>query len=134
MGTFRCNPTLPALVLFSLACVAPGSAPEASTGSAQVDKIDRIKIEHVVPRPDFVGPLPTRLEWTAAAGADNYTVSVENEIEIPVFEQEGVTTTSVPWPKEARIEPGTYYWRITGMKGDRLIADSGRAAFVVHEP
>jgi hypothetical protein len=61
-------------------------------------------------------------------------VSVENEIEIPVFDQQGVTTTSVPWPKEVRIEPGTYYWRITGMKGDRLIADSGRAAFVVQEP
>ena len=114
--------------------MAPGGAPEASTGSAQVDKIDRSKIEHLVPRPDFVGPLPTRLEWTAAAGADHYTVSVENEIEIPVFDQAGVTTTSVPWPKEVRIEPGTYYWRITGMKGDRLIADSGRAAFVVHEP
>jgi hypothetical protein len=134
MGTFRCNPTLLALVVFSLACVAPGNAPEASTGSAQIDKIDRVKIEHVVPRPDFVGPLPTRLEWTAAAGVDNYTVSVENEIEIPVFDQDGVTTTSVPWPTEVRIEPGTYYWRITGMKGDRLIADSGRAAFVVHEP
>jgi hypothetical protein len=134
MGTFRCNPTLLALVVLSLACVAPGNAPEASTGSAQIDKIDRVKIEHVVPRPDFVGPLPTRLEWTAAAGVDNYTVSVENEIEIPVFDQDGVTTTSVPWPKEVRIEPGTYYWRITGMKGDRVIADSGRAAFVVHEP
>ena len=134
MATFRSKPTVLALMLFSLACVAPGGAPEASVGSAQVDKIDRIKIEHLVPRPDFVGPLPTRLEWTAAAGADHYTVSVENEIEIPVFDQAGVTTTSVPWPKEVRIEPGTYYWRITGMKGDRLIADSGRAAFVVHEP
>jgi hypothetical protein len=114
-------------VLFSLACVSPEGAPE-------VAPIQRIQIEHLVPRPDFVGPTPPRLEWTAATGADSYAVGVENEIEIPVFDQERITTTSIPWPKEIKVEPGTYYWRITGYKGDRLIADSGRAAFVVHEP
>ena len=91
-----------------------------------------MQIEHVTPRRDFVGPLPTVLEWTAADGVDSYAISVENEIEIPVFDQEGITTTSVPWPKDLRIEPGTYYWRIVGLKGDRVVADSGRAAFVVH--
>ena len=54
-------------------------------------------------------------------------------IEIPVFEQDGIPGTSTPWPKELRIEPGTYYWRVAGMKGDRVVADSGRAAFVVRE-
>ena len=36
-------------------------------------------------------------------------------------------------PKEIRIDPGTYFWRIVGIKGDKVIADSGRAAFVVME-
>ena len=43
------------------------------------------------------------------------------------------TVTSVPWPTDARVEPGTYYWRIVRLKGDRVTADSGRAAFVVLE-
>ena len=50
-----------------------------------------------------------------------------------MFEQGGLKTTSVPWPKDARVEPGTYYWRIVRLKGDRVTADSGRAAFVVLE-
>jgi hypothetical protein len=121
-------------MVLSLACVSREGAADASTPSAQSAPIERIQIQHLVPRPNFVGPLPVRLEWTAAAGVDFYEIGVENEIEIPVFDQGGITTTSVPWPKEAKVEPGTYYWRITGYKDGRLVADSGRAAFVVHEP
>jgi hypothetical protein len=131
MATFRCNPTIVLFAFLSLACVTrelPEAAPETEA------KIQRLQIEHVAPRPNFVGPVPSRLEWTAAAGADGYEIAVENEIEIPVFEQKGIQTTSVPWPKDARVEPGTYYWRITAYKAGKLIADSGRAAFVVHEP
>ena len=120
-------------VLMSLACAPRDSAPEPSAATADVAVIQKIQIEHVTPRPDYVGPLPTTLEWTAAAGVDSYAVSVENEIELPVFDQEDIKTTSVPWPKDFRIEPGTYFWRIVGLKGGRVIADSGRAAFVVME-
>ena len=133
MATFRFRPALLVMALFSLACVAPEGAPAASEPAPEVAPIQRIQIEHLVPRPDFVGPTPSMLEWTAAAGADSYVVGVENEIEIAVFDQEQIKTTSIPWPKEIKVEPGTYYWRITGYKGDRLIADSGRAAFVVRE-
>jgi hypothetical protein len=119
--------------LLSLACMSREGSPEAAASVAEEAKIQKIQIEHVTPRRDFVGKLPTVLEWTAAAGVDSYTVSVENEIEIAVFDQDGITTTSIPWPREIRIEPGTYFWRIIGMKGDRSIADSGRAAFVVRE-
>ena len=131
MATFRFNPTI-VFVLLSLACAPRESAPD-SRATVDVAPIQRIQIEHVTPRADFVGPRPARLEWTAAAGADSYAISVENDIELPVFDQNGITSTSVPWPKEIRIEPGTYFWRIVGMKGDRIIADSGRAAFVVME-
>ena len=131
MAIFRFNPTI-VLVLLSLACV-PGESTSQPPAPVEVAAIQKIQIEHVTPRRDFVGPLPTTLEWTAVDGVDSYAVSVENEIEIPVFDQEGITTTSVPWPKEVRIDSGTYYWRIVGIKGNRVIADSGRAAFVVME-
>ena len=129
MATSRFNPTI-TFVLLTLACVPRDSTPQ-STAAVEVAAIQKIQIEHVTPRRDFVGPLPTKLEWTAADGVDSYAVSVENEIELPVFDQEGIKTTSVPWPKEVRIDSGTYFWRIVGIKGGKVIADSGRAAFVV---
>ena len=129
MATSRFSPTI-LLVLLGLACAPSASAPETSA-PVEVAVIQKIQIEHVTPRRDYVGPLPTKLEWTAAEGADSYDVSVENEIELPVFDQEDIKTTSVPWPKDFRIEPGTYFWRIVGLKGGRVIADSGRASFVV---
>ena len=132
MATFRFKHTILVLA-FSLACMSREGAPEAAPAAVEEAKIQKIQIEHVTPPRDFVGKLPTVLEWTAAAGVDTYAVSVENEIEIGVFDQEGITGTSTPWPKELKIEPGTYYWRIIGLKGDRIIADSGRAAFVVRE-
>lgn len=133
MATFRCNPTVLFILVFSLACISREGAPEAAGGPLEEAKIQKIQIEHVTPRPDYVGPLPTMMEWTAA-GADTYAISVENEIEIAVFDQGGIKGTSTPWPKELKIEPGTYYWRIVGLKGDRVVADSGRAAFVVRDP
>jgi hypothetical protein len=119
-------------MLLSLACVPRESTPQPPA-PVEVAAIQKIQIEHVTPRRDFVGPLPTKLEWTAVDDVDSYAVSVENEIEIPVFDQEGIKTTSVPWPKEVRVDAGTYYWRIVGIKGNKVIADSGRAAFVVME-
>jgi hypothetical protein len=134
MGTFRFNPVV-LFVVFSLACMSRESTPAAAEEPpVEVAKIQRIQIEHLVPKPNFVGKTPTVMQWTAAEGADSYAVSVENEIEIPVFDQEEIKGTSIPWPKEARVDPGTYYWRIVGLKAGRLIADSGRAAFVVMEP
>ena len=120
------------IAMVGLACLPRESAPQPPA-PAEVAAIQKLRIEHLTPRRDFVGPLPTKLEWTAVDGADSYSIGVENEIEIPVFDQDGIKTTSVPWPKEVRLEPGTYYWRIVGMKGDKIIADSGRAAFVVME-
>ena len=119
------------VMLFSLACMSR----DGSSAAAPIEEVtlQKIEIEHVLPRRDAVGPQPTRLEWTAATGIDSYAISVENEIELQIFEQENIETTSVPWPKEIKLEPGTYFWRIVGLKGGRVIADSGRAAFVVLE-
>ena len=39
-----------------------------------------------------------------------------------------------PWPKELVLPPGTYFWRIVGLKGGHIVADSGRAAFLIREP
>jgi hypothetical protein len=131
MATFRSNPSL-LVALFCFAALACNGVSQAAAGAPAVAPIQMDTIEHVTPRRDYVGPHPTTLEWTAVAGAESYAVTVENEIELVMLEKEGLTTTSMPWPKEVHLEPGTYFWRITALKGNRILADSGRAAFVVH--
>jgi hypothetical protein len=105
----------------------------ATSAAIEEATIQKIEIEHVIPKRDAVGPPPSTFEWTAAPGVDSYAISVENEIEIELFEQVGITSTSVPWPKELKLDSGTYFWRIVGLKDGRVIADSGRAAFVILE-
>jgi hypothetical protein len=129
MATSRFSHVL-VFTALGLAC-ARDVAPAAATNAPAA--IQKVEIQHVTPRQDFVGPVPARFEWTAVAGVDSYAITVEDEIEIPVFEQDGITTTSVPWPKEVRVIPGTYFWRIAGIRAGRVVADSGRAAFVVRD-
>jgi hypothetical protein len=122
MATFRSNAGV-GLVLLSLAC---------SSHSAQ-EKIARDRIEHVVPKRDFVGPMPARFEWTAAAGVEAYVMTIENEVDVLQFNAR-LRGTSFDWPKDNNLEPGTYFWRVVGVGADgRTVADSGRAAFVVTE-
>ena len=112
--------------IVSLACSPSEEAPPADVAA-----ITRQTIDHVTPRRDFVGPAPTRLEWTAVDGADSYDISVSTEIDSRVFEHRGARGTSIPWPKEITLTPGTYFWRIVAVKDGRSVADSGRSAFVV---
>jgi hypothetical protein len=130
MATSRYRSSL-LVLLFSAAALACDGVSQAASGTPETALIQKEKIEHLIPRPDYVGAHPTKLEWTEVAGADSYAVTVENEIELVMMEKEGLTTASMPWPKEVHLEPGTYFWRVTAIKGNRILADSGRAAFVV---
>jgi hypothetical protein len=135
MATSRSKFVILLVALASLACLSRDGSSASAAPAAPIEeaRIQKIEIEHVIPKRDAVGPQPTLLEWTAAAGVDSYSIAVENEIEIQMFEQDNIKETSTPWPKGFKLDPGTYYWRIVGVKGDRIIADSGRAAFVILE-
>lgn len=128
MATFRCSGL--ALALLALAC-APHERRDAPR--PEVAAITKQQIDHVTPRRDFVGPAPTRLDWTTIDGIDTYTITVITEIDRVVFEHAGARSASIEWPKEITLEPGTYFWRVVGLRGDHVVADSGRAAFVVRE-
>jgi hypothetical protein len=91
-------------------------------------------IRHVEPRPDFVGPQPERFTWSKVEGADSYTLRIWNEADTRVVSEEGLTTTTVDFPKESDMPAGTYFWAIVGMRGAQPIAESGLAAFVVQKP
>lgn len=121
-----------ALVVTTLACTssdvqsegAPQESPPASKSDAQL-------IDHVTPRRDFTGPAPTRFEWTAAKGADEYAIGLWNESDTMLWRQAGLRETSVAVPEEVPLEPGTYFWSVVGLRDGRPIAESGLSAFVV---
>ena len=120
----------------TLACSSdvPVSAESAvPQGVAQGTAASR-DIRHLEPRPDFVGPQPERFTWSKVEGADTYTLRIWNEADTRVLSEDGLTTTTVDFPKENDMPAGTYFWAIVGMRGDQAIAESGLAAFVVRKP
>jgi len=88
-------------------------------------------IDHLVPRRDFVGPQPDRFAWTAADGADAYAIGVWNEVDRLMWREDGVAGTSIDRPRDLDLDPGTYFWQVTGLRQGRAIAQSGQSAFVV---
>ena len=91
-------------------------------------------IEHVSPARDSVGGAPKSFSWTAVKGADSYAIGVWTEFDVLWWRKDGIATNSVPWGGDRPMEPGTYFWSVTAVRGDRAIADSGMAAFVVRQP
>lgn len=126
MATFRSS-----VFLLALACLACSPREHGEGPPPEVAAITKQQIDHVTPKRDFVGPAPVRLEWTTVEGVDTYNITVVTEIDSVVFRHAGTRGNTLEWPKEITLEPGTYFWRIVGLQGERVVADSGRSAFVV---
>ena len=122
------------VIVLSLACsnplgereAAPTAAPAGAAGTAQT-------IDHLAPRRDSTGRVPSRFEWTAVEGADSYVFNLSNDIEYVVWRQVNLRQPTVPWPAGLKVEPGTYFWTVTALRDNRVVAESGRAAFVIIE-
>lgn len=129
MATFRSN----AGVALALLCLACASQTARQSAAAQPAPMTRGSIEHVVPKPDYVGAMPARFEWTAVKGVDEYQLTIENEVDMLMVEAR-TRGTSLDFPTDKKLDNGTYFWRVEGLAADgRSVADSGRAAFVVAE-
>lgn len=107
----------------------PGVAPIVESASAQAPA----EIRHLEPRPDSVGPQPARFAWTAVDGAESYTLRIWTEADVRIALESGITETFVAFPEEIRLAAGTYFWSVMAVRGDRPIAESGLAAFVVSQ-
>jgi hypothetical protein len=122
-------PGLVALIILLAGANAPDPAEGApATQSASRDQV----IEHITPRRDSVGTVPEKYEWTAVKGADHYSIGLWNEVDQMIFRQDGLTSTTFEWPRENKLDMGTYFWSVTAWSKDRAIAGSGLAAFVVN--
>ena len=104
---------------------APSSA-AASRTSAGSQRLD-----HVMPARDSVGSAPKTFSWTTVTGADSYSIGIWNEVDVLIWRQNGIPTTSVTRPDDVPLEPGTYFWSVSALRNGEELADSGLSAFVV---
>ena len=123
-------------LLVLAACIAAAAAactPSAArSGDASAPASARGRnVDHLSPARDSVGPAPTRFAWTAIEGADLYAVGIWNEVDVLIWRQDNVPSTSVTLPDTVQLEPGTYFWAVSALREGSQIAESGLAAFVV---
>jgi len=88
------------------------------------------RLDHLIPARDSQGSQPTRFEWTAVPGADAYSIGIWNEIDMMIWRKDNITTNSFV-PTDLHLDPGTYFWTISAVRGGDEIAASGLSAFVV---
>jgi hypothetical protein len=121
------------LVTISLSCVQSASRhePAPSGASPQSDSRSSPNIDHLTPARDSIGSSPSRFVWTKIDGADSYSIGVWNEVDMLVWRQNNIATTSVTVPEDVRLEPGTYFWSVSALHEGQQVAESGLAAFVV---
>ena len=118
-------------MLAGCAPAGDGAEAEAAAGGADAGRQALLTINHLEPRPDFVGPQPARFTWTPIAGADSYAIGLVSEIDTVVWQRADIPAAEVAWPAGLDLPAGTYFWMIEGFTEGRRIAESGRAAFVL---
>lgn len=118
----------------ALACAAPTQARGDAAASAASDgeqTTELLVINTLAPRRDSVGPQPKHFEWVAVAGCDSYAIGVWNDVDMLMWRADELKAATVEPPSTWKLDAGTYFWAVTGLKNGRQIANSGRSAFVV---
>lgn len=134
MATFRYS-LIASCIAITLACATPAGQSAAATAPASMPAAQGRPggIDPVFPERDSVGPAPTRFEWTTIEGAEHYEMELLTDIYAPVFSAGDIRGNRLPMPDGVVLIPGTYFWRVGAIRRGRLIADSGRSAFMVRE-
>ena len=117
------------VAIVTLACTAPDAHEPAPAALATEQRVPTIN--HVAPVRDSVGARPARFEWTAAEGADEYVIGIWNDVDRLIWRNNHVKGTSVVLPDDIELEFGTYFWMVTALHEGKLVAESGRSAYVV---
>ncbi len=121
----------------SLACAsAPKGVDPSLRGATAIDRqiqgsgVTAPRLDHLIPARDSQGSLPTRFEWTSVPGAETYSIGVWNEVDMLIWRKDLIPTNSFV-PTDLRLEPGTYFWTISAIRGGEELTASGLSAFVV---
>jgi hypothetical protein len=69
--------------------------------------------------------------WTAVDGADGYRMKITSGDGRVVWESDLLKTAEVHLPSSVSIEPESYFWQVTAMKGASTLATSPQSKFTV---
>lgn len=103
----------------------------ACSPSAENNESAGPSIRHLLPATDSIGDRPARFEWTPVPGADRYAISVYNDVDRLLWRREDIDGPSVARPDELDLDSGTYFWRVSAIRENKQLADSGWSAFIV---
>jgi hypothetical protein len=78
----------------------------------------------------FSGHFDT-FRWSAVDGADGYRMKITSGDGRVVWESELLKTAEVHLPSSVSIEPESYFWQVTAMKGATTLATSAQSKFTV---
>lgn len=137
--TVRLASALGALALGIACASAPKGADPSMRGATAIDRqiqgsgVAAPRLDHLIPARDSQGSLPTRFEWTAVPGAESYSIGVWNEVDMLIWRKDQIPTNFYV-PTDLRLEPGTYFWTISAIRGGEEMTASGLSAFVVRPP
>jgi hypothetical protein len=122
-----------ALLALTSACGSKTVNGSVSLGSEARSRAESkvANFDHVSPAVDFIGRAPARFTWSSVAGAEEYSVGVWNEVDQIIWRQDHIMGTSVDRPEDVPLDPGTYLWAVSALRGGQLIGETGLAHFVV---
>lgn len=135
MRSFRCLSSGVAaigLAVGVVSCMHPNGSQQGtpSPSAAQRGSAPQ-RLDHISPARDSIGSAPKTFTWTAVPGADSYSIGIWNEIDMLIWRQNDIPSTSVTRPDDVTLEPGTYFWTVSALRNGEELADSGLSAFVV---
>jgi hypothetical protein len=121
-----------AFAALAVSCAHSGTSRQTTPAAAtDASRAGSRRLDHIMPARDSVGRAPKTFTWTAVQGADSYSIGVWNEVDVMIWRQNNIPTTSVDWPDDMTLEPGTYFWSVSALSNGEEVADSGLSAFVV---
>jgi hypothetical protein len=69
--------------------------------------------------------------WSAVDGADSYRMKITSGDGRVVWESELLKTAEAHLPASVSIEPESYFWQVTALKGTSTVATSAQSKFTV---
>jgi hypothetical protein len=124
-----------AFFIFSLGFVACGGSSSTTTSPAAQSAATSASAAPVVtltepPSGAFAGHFDS-FRWSPVEGADGYRMKISSGDGRVVWESDVVKTAEVHLPPSVSIEPESYYWQVTAMKGTATLATSAPSKFTV---
>jgi hypothetical protein len=105
---------------------SPAAAQSAAPGAAAAPTITLTD----PPSGTFAGHFDS-FRWTAVDGADGYRMKITSGDGRVIWESDVLKTAEAHLPSSVSIEPESYFWTVTALKGTAPLVTSAQSKFTV---